>query len=252
VVANLDVPSLRRAIGYAAVISAVAIVVRILWVFPATYGPRVLSRRLRQRDPNPPWRSVSVVAWTGMRGIVSLAAALALPLTLADGVTPFPHRDLILFITFGVILATLVLQGLTLPAVIRGLHVGDLVEERDEEEITARYLSALAAVERLDNLDTIGPAAKERLRRMRAQYDERVAYYSRQLTPAGDGDGNSATAPEAAELLAACETGEQIEREAIAAERQMVVRLRDQGVIGDEVMRRIQAELDHEETRLTE
>ena len=243
ILANRDASTVRRAIGYAVVISAVAIVVRILWVFPATYAPRRLSRRVRERDPAPPWKNVFVVAWTGMRGIVSLAAALALPLS-------FPNRDLILFITFGVILATLVLQGLTLPALIRWLRLGDMAGERDDEEITARYLSALAAVERLDNLDTIGPAAKERLGRMRAQYDERVAYYSRQLTP--DGEGNGPVTPESAELLAACETGEQIEREAIAAERQMIVRLRDQGVIGDGVLRRIQAELDHEETRLVE
>ena len=241
IVAGLEGTSLRQAVWYAAVVCAVAILVRMLWVYPAAYLPRMLSRRLRQREPDPRWQSVFVVAWTGMRGIVSLAAALALE---AD----FPHRDLILFITFCVILATLVLQGLTLPAVIRWLHLSEAVDERDEEEITARYLGALAAVERLDNLTTLGPAAKERLERLRSTYDERVAYYSRQLTP----DGNGGATPEGAALDVACETGEQIEREVIAAERQMIVRLRDQGVIGDEVLRRIQAELDHEETRLAE
>jgi CPA1 family monovalent cation:H+ antiporter len=224
--------SLRRAAGYAALISAVAIAVRMLWVFPATYLPRMLFRSVRERDPAPPWRNVFVIAWTGMRGVVSLAAALALPLTLEHGV-PFARRDLIIFITFGVILVTLVLQGLTLPAVIRWLRLEDLGDARDDEEVMARYLAALAAVERLE--------------RVRAAYDERVAYFSRQLNPAGDGAAAAATM-DPADM--ACETTEQMQREAIAAERQMVIRLRDQGTVGDEVLRRIQAELDHEESRL--
>jgi CPA1 family monovalent cation:H+ antiporter len=241
--------SLRRAAGYAALISAVAIAVRMLWVFPATYLPRMLFRSVRERDPAPPWRNVFVIAWTGMRGVVSLAAALALPLTLEHGV-PFARRDLIIFITFGVILVTLVLQGLTLPAVIRWLRLEDLGDARDDEEVMARYLAALAAVERLDALGPAasarGPQQRERLERVRAAYDERVAYFSRQLNP-GDGAAAAATM-DPADM--ACETTEQMQREAIAAERQMVIRLRDQGTVGDEVLRRIQAELDHEESRL--
>jgi tryptophan-rich sensory protein len=197
-------------------------------------------------DPAPPWQHVFVIAWTGMRGVVSLAAALALPMD-------FPHRDLIVFITFGVILVTLVLQGLPLPVLIRWLRLGETAEARDDEEVTARYLAALAAIERLDTLATarggaaIAPGLGDRLARVRAAYDERVAYFSRQLT--SDGDGPAALADPS---LIACESGEQIEREAIVAERQMIIRLRDQGVIGDEVLRRIQAELDHEETRLAD
>ena len=253
IVHGLGPVSLRHAFGYAALVSAVAIVVRMLWVFPATYLPRMLSRRIRERDPPPPWRNVFVVAWTGMRGVVSLAAALALPLTVLKTGERFPHRDLIIFITFGVILVTLVLQGLTLPAVIRWLRLENVADAGDDEEVMARYLAALAAVERLD---TLGPAAsargqqqRERLERVRAAYDERVAYFSRRLNPAGDGPAVSPAADfDPADM--ACETTEQMQREAIAAERQMVIRLRDQGVVGDEVLRRIQAELDHEESRL--
>ena len=247
VVEGLGGVSVARAAWYAAVISAVAIVVRMVWVFPATYLPRLLSKTLRERDPAPPWQAVSVIAWTGMRGIVSLAAALALPVVTGSG-APFPHRELIIFITFGVILVTLVFQGLTLPWVIRRLRLGELDDgEADGEEVTARYLGALAAVERLDNLKAGSAQANDRLARLRATYDERVAYYSRQLAPDGGADGNGGAADP---LALACETGEQIAREALDAERRMVIRLRDQGVIGDEVLRRIQEEFDHEESRL--
>jgi CPA1 family monovalent cation:H+ antiporter len=242
--------TLRRAVGYAALVSAVAVAARVLWVFPATYLPRMV-RAIRERDPAPPWQSVAVISWAGMRGVVSLAAALALPLSSPDGSAPFPYRDLIIFITFAVILVTLVLQGLTLPLVIRRLGLRDPAGARDEEEVTARYLAALAAVERLDTLapaaSARGPDGRERLARVRAAYDERVAYFSRQLGTDGEA---AAAAAELDPLSLACESPGQMQREAIAAERQMVIRLRDQGVVGDEVLRRIQAELDHEESRL--
>lgn len=245
--------SMSRAVRYAALISAVAIAVRMTWVFAATYLPRLLFRRLRADDPAPPWREIFVIAWTGMRGIVSLAAALALPLTLSGNIATFPYRDLIIFITFCVILVTLVLQGLTLPALIRWLRLNDPAGARDDEEVMARYLAALAAVERLDALASAasarGALSRERLDRVRTIYDERVAYFSRQLGQSDDADAAAIAAGlDPADL--ACETTEQMELEAIAAERQMVIRLRDQGVIGDEVLRRIQAELDHEESRL--
>src|SRR5262249_58125350 len=105
--------SLRDLAVAIAVVTAIAIAARFVWVFPATYVPRWLSPALRKRDPAPSWTWIFVLSFTGVRGVVSLAAALALPLTLANG-TPFPHRDLILFITFGVILVTLVGLGLML------------------------------------------------------------------------------------------------------------------------------------------
>src|SRR6516165_650823 len=116
--------SLKQLVWHGVLISCAAIVVRIAWVFVSTYLLRFMSASLRKRDAYPAWQNVAVVAWTGMRGVVSLAAALAVPLTLSDG-RPFPGRDYILFITFCVILATLVLQGLTLPVLIRHLGVVD-------------------------------------------------------------------------------------------------------------------------------
>src|SRR5207244_864393 len=114
--------SIRQLVWYALVISLAVILIRILWVFPSTYLQRLLFKVIREKDPYPSWRHVTIVAWTGMRGVVSLAAALALPLMIQDG-SPFPGRDLILFLTFIVILATLVVHGLSLPPLIRWLGI---------------------------------------------------------------------------------------------------------------------------------
>src|SRR4029077_896539 len=132
---------------------------RFIWVFPAVYVPRWLSRRLRRRDPAPPWQQAFVLAFTGVRGIVSLAAALAIPFATAAR-APFPHRDLILFLTFSVILVTLVGQGLMLPTVIRALglaHAGRREHVADKaEECDARRQAAMAAINRLDQLTAAG------------------------------------------------------------------------------------------------
>ena len=107
---------------YATVISLTVIVVRIIWVYPGTYLPRLLFKRLREREPSPPLRNPTVVAWAGMRGVLSLAAALALPLTINGG-QPFPQRNLLIFLTFSVILTTLIIQGLSLPLLVRFLKI---------------------------------------------------------------------------------------------------------------------------------
>ncbi len=133
IVAGLGDYSLKEAIGYGLLISLVAILVRLIWIYPATYLPRLLSRRIRSREVDPGWKSVFVVSWAGMRGVVSLAAALSVPLVLGDG-TAFPHRNLILFITFIVILVTLVFQGLTLPLLIRMLDVREMEPGRTAQE----------------------------------------------------------------------------------------------------------------------
>lgn len=119
-----DDHTFEELIGFAAMISGAVIVARLLWVFPGAYLPRWFDQKVLGLTPQyPRWQSVCVVGWTGMRGVVSLAAALSLPQTLPDG-QPFPGRSLIQFLTFAVILTTLVGQGLTLPLVIRVLGVG--------------------------------------------------------------------------------------------------------------------------------
>jgi monovalent cation/hydrogen antiporter len=147
IIAGLSDYSAAELVLYAGLVSLTVILVRFLWVFPATYLPRWVSRSLRERDPSPSPRAVTVIAWTGMRGVISLAAALALPLTIEGGAA-FPERDLILFLTFCVILATLVVQGLTLPALIRALDLHD-DGSQDQEEIIGRIEVAQAALARI-------------------------------------------------------------------------------------------------------
>jgi len=246
IVKQVPAGTLSQVIGWPVIISIVAILARFAWVPTVAYLPPVLFPVLRRLDPvPPPPANVFIVAWTQMRGVVSLAAALALPMTLADGITPFPYRNLIVFLTFGVILITLVGQGLTLPAIIRALRLDRVSNEHADEENTARYLAALAAIERLDTLGANDAAAAAALQRARAEYDERIAYYSRTINPDRDGPGAGAGG-----MLMTCNSSEDVMRQAIQAQRDMLGRLRDQGVIGDDVLRHLEHELDHEEARM--
>ncbi|TGE20555.1 Na+/H+ antiporter [Hymenobacter aquaticus] len=131
--------SLRQAITYGLVISAIVIVIRMVWMFPAAFVPRWLFRSIRTQEASPGWQGPVIIGWAGMRGVVSLASALSVPLLLSNG-QAFPQRNLILFITFVVILVTLVFQGLTLPAIIRLTGVADLEERMptDEQEAGIR------------------------------------------------------------------------------------------------------------------
>jgi Na+/H+ antiporter len=221
---------------YGALISLTVILVRFLWVFPATYVPRWLSRRLRQRDPSPPPSQVTVIAWTGMRGVISLAAALALPLAIAGG-APFPERDLILFLTFCVILATLVVQGLTLPLLIRALGLED-DGSQEREEIKGRIEVANAALARIDMLVREEWVREDTAERMRGLYDYRRSRFAARYHGADDGIEERSAAYQ------------RLMRDLLHAQRDTLIRLRDEGRIGDEVMHRIEHDLDLEESRL--
>src|SRR5579864_6916359 len=150
ILAGIASHAYARLFFLAIAISLTVIIVRVVWAFPAVYLPRVLSRKIRAAEGSPSWRNVAVASWTGLRGGVSLAAALAVPLTVGTG-APFPHRPLILFLTFAVILATLVGQGLTLPFLIRGLHLTS--ESENREETLARLKAARAAYAALGKLE---------------------------------------------------------------------------------------------------
>ena len=207
IVQSVPMGAAPRWIVWPIVISAAAIIARLFWVISATYATRWIgTEKFRVNSPLPPFNQVFLVAWTQMRGVVSLAAALALPLFTERGAA-FPDRDRIIFITFGVILVTLVAQGLTLPAVIRALRIDAGPDESENEEVTARYLAVLAAIERLDALGAKDASAAAALQRLRATYDDQIGYYIRMMNP----DGNQSAVT--------CETGAQVEREAIRATR---------------------------------
>ena len=230
---------------YAMVVCLAVIAARFVWIFPATYLPRKVSRRLRERDPSPPWQNVAVIAYAGMRGAVSLAAALALPLE-------FPGRDLVLFLTFCVIFVTLVGQGLTLRPLIRWLDIHD-DGASEKEEIKARLLAAEAALARIDELVEEDWVYEDSAERMRGMYgyrrrrfatrhatatDKRVADFAADL----DGDDE--------DYETRSEAFQRFRRELLEAEREAVLRLRSEGRIGDEVMRKVERDLDLEDSRL--
>jgi CPA1 family monovalent cation:H+ antiporter len=215
------------------------ILLRLVWVFPFSYLPRYFSRRIREKDPYPPWQQIFLVGWAGMRGVDSLAAALALPLVLPNQ-SPFPQRNLILFLAFSVILSTLVLQGLSLPLLIRWMRVKD--DNQDQrEEAHARLAAAQAALERLEEEEIVKNTSNEVLLRLRGMYEHRVRRFQAQLNPNDDGGCE--------EII---DTLHQLLIDLLHTERRVVIELRDQGIISDDVLRRIERSLDFEELRLVQ
>jgi monovalent cation/hydrogen antiporter len=225
-------------IGWGALIAGTVIVTRIVWAFTTPYVIRALDRRESQRERRTGAAFRMVSAWSGMRGAVSLAAALALPLE-TDAGAPLPQRDLILFLTFGVILATLVLQGLSLPALIRALRIRDDGVERDREEVRARLVAAKAALAALDELVEADWTREDTIQRMRAMYDYRLRRFGARAGKLPD-DGYEDRSIAYQRAVQAV----------IAAQHRAVVDLRNEGQIADDVMRQIERELDLEEERL--
>lgn len=226
-----------RLIWYGTLTTLAVIVVRILWVFPATYVPRMIARNWCRHDPHPRWQHVAIVAWTGMRGVVSLAAALALPTRLPGGGV-FPGRDLILFLTFVTIFATLVLQGLSLPFLIRWLGVKD-DGSIEKEEREARLRANAAALAGLAPALVPDSPGREALNRLRVEYEDHIAQL--QSGPAPEGAGP---------LRLFSSEYERLSQEALQVERRTIINLRNDGTISDEVLRRIQRDIDLAEARL--
>lgn len=227
-----------RLAGYGLLISATVVLVRIAWVFPATYLTRCLSPKLRALDPAPSWRQSVLIAWAGMRGVISLAAAFALPLVLDNG-QAFPGRSYILFLTFCVILTTLVFQGLTLPLLIKKLGVhDDGVVEREERQ--ARLRANEAAVDFIEARALEQHMPEEVMIRVRAEYCDRIAQLE---TCAGDpkNPGGEVATP----------IYQQLQYGALGVERKTIIDLRNSHQINDTALRRIQRDLDLAEARLT-
>lgn len=217
-----------------ALTTAIAIAARFVWVFPATYLPRWLIPAIARRDPSPQWQLPFFLSFTGVRGVVSLAAALAIPYVTASG-APFPHRDMILFITFGVIILTLVGQGAMLPAVARWLGLRKLGTEERRQEIEAELAGRQAAlkrvIDRLEDLVTDRKIPDDVMTLLRTRNESR-----QQILPNDLGDG-----------LDRLRLSAEIKKELIDAERDFIYELLRDGKITDEARRRIEYELDLEE-----
>ncbi|MER8067993.1 Na+/H+ antiporter [Streptomyces sp. NPDC094034] len=244
---GLQLPHVLKGLGeygvgesllYAVGVFVVVVAIRFVWVYPATFLPRALSRRIREREPDTNWTAPLIVGWAGMRGVVSLAIAFSIPLTLDDG-QPFPGRNLVLFLTFTTVIGTLVVQGLTLPPLIRLLKIPGrdrqaetLAEAQAQSEASGaaeRRLDALLADER----NALPPPLAERLRHVLER--RRNAVWER-LGSVNEVTGESAD-----------DTYRRLSREMIAAERAVFVELRDRRRIDDEMMRTLLRRLDLEE-----
>jgi CPA1 family monovalent cation:H+ antiporter len=225
-------------LGIAAVaVCLVVILVRFIWVFAVTYGARLLPAPLHAKGPAPPWRNVFLVAFTGIRGVVSLAAALSIP--LFAGAAPFPDRDLLLLVTFAVILVTLVGQGLSFAGVIRLLGLDrdgrHEAEEAKRREVAARVKSIDAALARLDRLEGAA-SAPETVEILRRRHGDRRRYFVAACNDLSEGN------------VALSSAGLQLRF--VEAERQSIAELYGRGEIDDDARRRIERELDLEDSRL--
>jgi Na+/H+ antiporter len=228
-----------QVVGYAALICGVVIAIRFAWNFAITAIIRTVDRRPSQRERRANWRFRVVGCWSGMRGAVSLAAALALPLT-TNGGEPFPGRDLIQFITFSLILVTVVGQGLTLPWLIRRLGVYEDGADEENEEIRARLVIAKAALAKVDELEEADWTRDGTIERVRNLYRFRKRRFAARGGFIEDEDGIEEGSIAYQRLM----------HEIYAAQRVELVRLRNQREISADVMRRVERELDLEEQRL--
>ena len=229
-----------RLAAEAAVVLGAVILARIIWVFPSIYLPRWLVPRIRAQDPAPPWQATFVLSWAGLRGVISLAAAAALS-------SDVPQRNLLVFLTFTTVLGTLLVQGLTLPWLIRwlGVRAGPDEERADVlAQAAAQQAASEAGLRRLDELAAGNPAGApaevvERLRRL-AEYRQAGAW---ERLPEGQPGGEGETAPSAA--------FRRLRREMTSAERAEFIRLRNERQIDDEVLDEVLHHLDLEEAMLS-
>jgi CPA1 family monovalent cation:H+ antiporter len=234
IVATLRSEGWPMLIAAGVVVSAVVIVVRFLWVFPVTYLPRLLWPPLRKREPVPSWRPPFLIGFAGLRGAVSLAAALSIPLTAHDG--PFPHRDLILFATICVIAATLIGQGAALGPLTKWLDLARVAVREEaadsRAEATARAAALDAVLDRLDKLERDAHARPSAVSALRKLHGERRATFLAELGPD----------PFAGEVDVAALT-----LDLISVERSSIGEAYEKNLITDESRRRLEREFDLEE-----
>lgn len=238
VLAGVKEVSTARLIAYGGLFSGLLILLRMLWTYPSLYAAFLIrTRLLGLRDQWLGGRRVFVVGWTGMRGVIALAAAMSLPETVADG-SPFPHRDLIVFLTFSVILVTLGIQGLTLPPVIRALGLAQNPASKCEEQ-EARRLVIEETLARLGEMRSAEGAPD-----VHELYDDLARHYQDRLTTVGGSGGEGGRADQYLRYL-------DLSRSLLGEERRIALRLRDDGRITDEVLREIEHEMDLSEARIS-
>jgi CPA1 family monovalent cation:H+ antiporter len=226
--------------GYALLVALTVMATRFLWVYPLTYLPRRLSRRIRERDPVPSWQQIFVVSYTGMRGAVSLAAALSIPPDL-------PGYDLILFLTFTTIAWTVVVEGLSLPWLLRRLGVeDDGVHEREED--VARLVAAEAALAHIDRLRAEDWVREDTAERLAGGYRFRSRRFRGRLGKPALDDGLALPPDEDADERS--RDYQRLVREVLDAQRAALLDLRRQARIGDDTLRKIEFDLDLEDIRL--
>ena len=230
--------SMLQLIGYAALVIVVVIGTRFAWLFTMPYILRAIDRRPQQRELRLGAAQRVVIAWSGMRGAVSLATALALPVATDTG-APLPGRDLIVFVTFAVVLVTVVGQGLTLPILIRRLGVAADGREEEHEELVARLAASKAALLEVDTMEAEGWADEEALNRARQYYEQRKRRYAARAGKIED-EGYEEESTIRRQVL----------RRVYGAERRAIVALRNTGEISNEVMHNLERELDLEESYL--
>ncbi|GAA0322007.1 Na+/H+ antiporter [Streptomyces turgidiscabies] len=244
---GLQLPVVMKGLGayegvdaawYAIAVFLAVVVTRFAWVYPGTFVPRLLSARIREREPNPTWKGAFVISWAGMRGVVSLAIAFSIPLTVEGG-EAFPERNLILFLTFTTVIGTLVVQGLTLPPLIRLLKVpGRDAQAETLAEANAQAQASRAAQGRLEGLlederNALPPPLADRLRMVLERRQNAVWERLGSVNPV---TGETVD-----------DTYRRLSREMISAEREVFVRLRDGRYIDDEMLRTLLRRLDLEE-----
>jgi CPA1 family monovalent cation:H+ antiporter len=238
IVQGLGQYAIRDAIMYAVVISLVTIIVRIIWVFPAAYIPRILFKSIVRREPRPSWKSVFLIGWSGMRGVVSLASALAVPITIADD-QAFPHRNLILFITFTVIFFTLVLQGLSLPWLVRILHI-ESVENHVEQEQAIKLRIAQVTLEFLNTTYSEEVQSNDAFNRVKARYERMIEIANQKLSALEVQTDAASFLPKYRKMLV----------EVVSLKRKELSKMRHEKQYDEVILRERELELDLEEARL--
>lgn len=239
VIEGLSEQEVRDGVWSGLLVSLLIIALRFLWMYPSSHLPRWISKRIRAKENNPGWRLPTVLSWAGMRGVISLAMALSLPHALPDG-SPFPQRSSIILITFVVILITLVVQGITLPFLVKWIKL-DEVDERmspEEQKLVLRHRLAKAALERLAREDV---PRNETMDLLRIKYQRVV-------------DGTAAAiqelhAKELPEIYSSIAEYDKYELAAIAAQRVELTLIRRENTYDIELIRQQEARLDHDQAR---